>query len=266
MHNQLLLTFNDTEKMNVFLAFIEHLDYIEKIEKIEVKKIENEDLTITEQNFEIELIEPIDAPKNNDYSVQEITNFASQFPTNYLWKAQDIDTYFPKDLKISVQIIQNQLFIMASPNFTHQVISEELGFQMGSFIRTHQLGKLLYAPIDTILDEDNLVQPDILFIAVKRYTIIENGKIKGSPDIVVEIWSPANKKKERDAKHDLYEKNQITEYWQIFPKKQKVIIETMNENGEYEIFSKATKKGTLYSKVLEGFRIETESLFENVEG
>lgn len=243
-----------TKKMNVFLAFIEHLDFIENIEKIE-----------TEQNFEIELIEPIDAPKNNDYSVEEITNFASQFPTNYLWKAQDIDTYFPKDLKISVQIIQNQLFIMASPNEIHQQISMELSAAMHFFAKNNKLGKVLTAPMDTILDEDNLVQPDILFIAVKRYTIIESGKIKGSPDIVVEIWSPANKKKERDAKHNLYEKNQITEYWQIFPKKQKVIIETLNENGEYEIFSKATKKGTLYSKVLEGFRIETESLFENIE-
>lgn len=257
MQNQLLLTFNNTEKMDAFLAFIQHLEFIENIEKLD-----------KEQPIDLEeslVIAPIAPPKDADYCVEEIEHFALQFPENYVWKAKHIEEYFPKDLKISVQIIQNQLLIMASPNFVHQVISEELGFQMGSFIRQNKLGKLLYAPIDTILNEDNLVQPDILFIAITRYDIVEDGKIKGAPDMVIEIWSPANSKKERDAKHSLYENSQITEYWQIFPKKQKVIVETLNEHGKYEVFSKATKKGVLHSKVLEGFTIETQTLFENIE-
>ncbi len=259
MQNQLVLTFNDTKKMKAFLAFVEDIEYIEKAEIIKYNHFIS---NTTEENI---MIIPINPPQNIDYTPEEIIDFTHQFPKKYSWKAQDIEKYFPKNLKVSVQIIQNQLFIMASPHLNHQVISEELGFQLSSFIRQNKLGRLLYAPLDTILDENNLVQPDILFIAVSRYHIIENGKIKGSPDIVVEIWSPANKKKEREAKHNLYEENKVMEYWQIFPKKQKVTIETLNEKGKYETFSKANKKGTLRSKVLEGFEIDIESLFENTK-
>jgi Uma2 family endonuclease len=229
MQNQLLLTFNNTEKMDAFLAFIQHLEFIENIEKLD-----------KEQNIDLEeslVIAPIAPPKDADYCVEEIEHFALQFPENYIWKAKHIEEYFPKDLKISVQIIQNQLLIMASPNDIHQQISMELSASMHFFVKQNKLGKVLTAPMDTILNEDNLVQPDILFIAITRYDIVEDGKIKGAPDMVIEIWSPANSKKERDAKHSLYENSQITEYWQIFPKKQKVIIETLNEHGKYEIFS-----------------------------
>lgn len=119
--------------------------------------------------------------------------------------------------------------------------------------------------MDTIFDENNLVQPDILFIAVSRYYIIEQGKINTAPDLIVEIWLPANKKKERNAKHNLYEKNKITGYWQIFPKTKKVTIETINEERQYEIFAKASKKGIIQSKILEGFSVDIEDLFEILE-
>ena len=49
---------------------------------------------------------------------------------------------------------------MASPNSKHQIISEELGFQMGAFIRRYKLGRVMYAPMDTRLDDNNVFQPD----------------------------------------------------------------------------------------------------------
>ncbi|WP_338812442.1 Uma2 family endonuclease [Bernardetia sp. Wsw4-3y2] len=211
--------------------------------------------------------QPLPSPltQKSDYTVEEIEEYAALFPKKHIWKSSDIETYFPQDLKVSVQIIQNQLFIMPSPNFNHQAISEELGFQMGTFVRQHKAGKIIYAPIDVQFDEDNLFQPDIIFIAVSRYHIIENKKVQEAPNLVVEIWSPSNAKKEREMKHKIYETQGVTEYWQIFPKKREVKVEVLNEEGKYKLFSEAKKVGKVQSKVLNGFEIEIETLFEEVD-
>ena len=86
--------------------------------------------------------------------------------------------------------------------------------------------------------------------------------VDGSPDLVVEIWSPGNTSDEKAMKQEQYRKNAVTEYWQIEPKAQKVKIEVLNATQQYEIFSEATKTGKVKSKVLEGFELEIATLFE----
>jgi Uma2 family endonuclease len=208
---------------------------------------------------------PLPLAQKSDYTFEEIEEYAALFPKNHTWKSADIETYFPEDLKVSVQIIQNQLFIMASPNFDHQEISMELSSAMHVFCKTHKIGKVVTAPLDIRFDEDNLFQPDIIFIAVSRYHIIENKKVKDAPNLVVEIWSPSNVKKEREMKHKTYENQGVTEYWQIFPKKREVKVEVLNEEGKYNVFSEAKKTGKVKSKVLNGFEIEIQTLFEEME-
>lgn len=208
---------------------------------------------------------PLPLAQKSDYTFEEIKEYAELFPKNHTWKSADIETYFPQDLKVSVQIIQNQLFIMPFPNFNHQEISMEVSFQMGTFIRQHKAGKIVTAPIDVHFDKDNLFQPDIIFIAVSRYHIIKNKKVQEAPNLVVEIWSPSNVKKEREMKHKTYENQGVTEYWQIFPKKREVKVEVLNEEGKYKLFSEAKKIGKVQSKVLNGFEIEIETLFEEME-
>jgi Uma2 family endonuclease len=253
------MTYENTETITLIIqkekkeAFLEMLKLFDFVEPLLEKK--------TEQELE-------DGLENAQFSLnpsfEEIQAIASHFPDNYQWTYQDLQTHFPKDLKISVQVIQNQLFIMPSPSLLHQSISEELTFQMGTFLRKHKLGKLMYAPMDVKFDEDNVTQPDILFVAISRYEILGENNVRGVPDLVVKIWSPANKKKERTLKNKLYQQQGVTEYWQIFPKKKEILIEVLNENQEYEIFSQAKKEGKVRSKVLEGFELSLEDIFESL--
>ncbi len=62
-------------------------------------------------------------------------------------------------------------------------------------------------------------------------------------------------------KHQLYENQGVTEYWQIYPKKKKITVEVLNENQQYEVFSEASKKGTIRSQVLAGFEIDLATVF-----
>ncbi len=254
---KLLLNIPDLEKAEAFLVhFVPYLTFIEEAEMLEDTSAE----ATKEQEENVLLYEEKDT-----YTVEDLEAIVAAFPSDYAWTYSDLEKYFPQNLSIKVEIIDNQIFIMPTPSSEHQIISDELVFQFNLFVRAHQLGRVLSAPMDTKLDEDNTVQPDILFIAVSRYAIIEKNYINGAPDMVVEIWSPSNTQKERERKHNLYEGKAITEYWQIEPSRKSVLVETLGEAGQYEIFSQATEIGSVRSKVLEGFEINLAALFKHVE-
>lgn len=71
----------------------------------------------------------------------------------------------------------------------HQRISRELEFCLLQFLKANNLGEVFYAPCDVYLDDENVVQPDILFISKERANIIGEKNIQGAPDIVIEIIS-----------------------------------------------------------------------------
>jgi hypothetical protein len=57
----------------------------------------------------------------------------------------------------------------------------------------------------------------------------------------------------------------VLEFWEIFPKKSQVIVQTLTHEGVYEVFSEAKKTGEVRSKILEGFTLDTATFFEHDE-
>jgi len=53
----------------------------------------------------------------------------------------------------------------------------------------NNLGKCVFAPVDVYLGDSSVVQPDIIFIANANAGIIKDGKVKGAPDLIVEVLS-----------------------------------------------------------------------------
>jgi len=242
---QVLVNLKDISKAEEFMKFIQYLDFVDSVALLEEEEKEE-----TKTQYY--------TPKSS-YTVEDIEAIAAQFPEDKKWTYADLEKYFPKDLKIKVEILNNRLIIMPSPSFIHQKISMKLSRAMDTFVEEQELGDVITAPMDTKFDEDNLEQPDILFISIKRSAIIEKNVINGAPDLIVEIISPSNHKKEREEKHSLYEISGVQEYWTIFPKKRSVKIEVLEE-GKYELFSEATKEGKVKSSVLEGFEISIKDL------
>jgi len=59
------------------------------------------------------------------------------------------------------------------------------------------------------------VQPDILVVCDPA-KLIEEG-VRGAPDFIVEILSPATALKDQSEKKELYEKKGVREYWVVNP-------------------------------------------------
>ena len=76
---------------------------------------------------------------------------------------------------------------------------------------------LLYPPTDVMLSDNDVVQPDLIFVSRAREHIITEAKIQGAPDLVVEILSPSTASRDWRDKLDLYERHGVAEYWLVDP-------------------------------------------------
>jgi len=71
------------------------------------------------------------------------------------------------------------------------------------------------APTDVILSDSDVVQPDIFIVCDSRK--ITEEVIKGAPDMIVEVLSPATSLKDRREKKQLYEWAGVKEYLLVDP-------------------------------------------------
>jgi len=111
------------------------------------------------------------------------------------------------------ELLHGVVFLSPSPDSGHQSIVVEM---LRVFLPLVQLGKWFTAPMDVVLDEGEVLQPDLLWIAPERQAIISK-RIMGAPDLVIEILSPSTLKRDRGPKFSLYERYGVRELWLVNP-------------------------------------------------
>ena len=120
-----------------------------------------------------------------------------------------------------------------APNLYHQEISRRIQFQLYSAIEIPELGVVIDAPVDVQLSDHNIVQPDLVVITKQRRYIMTPTKVKGIPDLLIEILSPSNPTHDLITKRQAYLECEVPEYWIVFPDEHKVLQLTL-VNGEYQ--------------------------------
>jgi Uma2 family endonuclease len=120
------------------------------------------------------------------------------------------------------ELINDVIYMSPTPNYKHQKLSAALIAEIYVHAKKNESGTCL-ATIDVFFDGKNVFQPDILFITKENMGIIQNGKIKGSPDLIIEILSPGNKKHDTEKKKTVYEKFGVKEYFIIDPESKTTI-------------------------------------------
>lgn len=172
--------------------------------------------------------------------MQYITNFSDldlsatySYADYLLWRFEQ-----------SVELIKGKVFKMSpASSVRHQRISFKLS---GEFYKhfADSLCQVFAAPFDVRLldraksskqnkDIYTVVQPDLCVICDKG-KLDEQGCI-GSPDLIIEILSPGNSKKEMKIKYALYEESGVREYWVVYPSEYVVLQFVLNEADKYEL-------------------------------
>ncbi|MBM3998834.1 MAG: Uma2 family endonuclease [Planctomycetes bacterium] len=125
------------------------------------------------------------------------------------------------------EIIEGEHFVNPAPSLYHQEVSRHVQFQLYTQIELEGLGKVIDAPVDLQLSDHDIVQPDLVIVTRERKHILTPTKIKGVPDLVVEILSPSNSDHDLKTKRNLYARAGIPEYWIVFPDEHQVLQLTL---------------------------------------
>ena len=198
------------------------------------------------------------------YTREDILQIVAKFPKKKRWTFHDLQniTYFPADIRIKIELINYKIFIGMDPKLLHQEILTNVSAELNMFVRKNKLGKTYVAPSAIKIDDGTILKPDILYISVSKSHAITDDCIETAPELVIEVISPANYKKLRTQKKELYANFGVQEYWEIYPKKHKIVIETIDETTQTFVpYSEAKKVGSVKSKVLDGFELRLEDIF-----
>jgi len=159
------------------------------------------------------------------------------------------------------ELIEGELLMTPSPITNHQRISGRIEFALRKFVSENDLGEVFDAPYDVYLDDENVVQPDMMFISKGRSKIIGEKNLQGAPDLVVEILSESTAYRDLIQKKKLYAKFGVKEYWIVVPEEKTIDIYSLKDKS-YLLYKSYGKDATLESMSLRGFRIELKNIFK----
>jgi len=142
----------------------------------------------------------------------------------------------------------------------HQRISRKIEFILEKYVTENNLGEVFYAPMDVYLDNENVVEPDILFISKDRLDIIGEKSINGAPDLIIEIISESSAYRDMVQKKRLYAKFGVREYWIVIPDESSIEIYALVDN-KYNLHKTFNKDENLESPYLKGFKIQLSGIF-----
>lgn len=171
-----------------------------------------------------------------------------------------------------LELIKGKIFKMTpAPAPIHQKISWNISGELYNYLKGKSC-QAFSAPFDVRLPQANpfginkdiytVVQPDISVVC-------DAGKIDGkgctgAPDIVIEILSPGNNKKELRNKYEVYEESGVKEYWIISPQDKTFLRYMLTDTGSYQASKLMTMGDQVTTPVLPGFILDLDVIFENV--
>ncbi|WP_182865585.1 Uma2 family endonuclease [Rhodopirellula sp. JC639] len=136
------------------------------------------------------------------------------------------------------EIIDGDHYVNPAPSTYHQTVSKRLQHQLYTQFELAGKGLVFDAPADVQLTAHDIVQPDLVVILSAKTQMITPTKIKGVPDLIVEIISPSTSDNDRKLKKDLYQRVGVTEYWIADPFEH-AIEQWVLQSGGYQLLPAA---------------------------
>jgi Uma2 family endonuclease len=115
------------------------------------------------------------------------------------------------------ELYDGEVYEVPSPLPLHQIVSARLHLTLADYVRDHG-GIVLYAPLDIVFTEYDVVQPDLLLFTRERQHLINPRKVtRVQPDLAIEILSPGTAGNDRGRKMRLLARHGVREVWLVDP-------------------------------------------------
>lgn len=158
--------------------------------------------------------------------------------SRYLWQGNyTIEDYLAIPDGQRVELIDGVIYDMASPAIVHQDIQLDIAMKLKEASRKHPGCRVYTPPCDVQLDKDDktVVQPDVFVICHKDR--VSRKRIIGAPDLVIEILSPATRKKDIEVKYGKYAHAGVQEYWMVDPDRQQIYVTVFADDDRISMYT-----------------------------
>ncbi len=161
------------------------------------------------------------------------------------------------------EIIDGVLYMTTAPSNFHQYIVGNLTGLVGWPFQQTGAGFWFTAPIGLLIPGCDPVQPDFLLVRAERRTIIANRRIRGVPDLIVEVLSPGNRAQDTVVKRAAYARASLPEYWIVRPDTRDILVYTAPEPAasDFSAVQRFASDTVLTSPTIAGMTLDVAALF-----
>ena len=156
------------------------------------------------------------------------------------------------------EIVRGVLYVTPSPSPQHQRLSKRLEVQLMAYFEERSLGEVFNAPLDVILTESDIVQPDLLVVADPDQ--VSGRGIERAPLLAVEILSPSTRKHDRELKLERYAELGVRHYWIVDPETKTVELMQLAGNA-YEMTVEGRGDATIAHPGFDGLVLDLAALW-----
>jgi Uma2 family endonuclease len=147
-----------------------------------------------------------------------------------------------------------------SPSEWHQKATVRFVYYLFNHVELAGRGRVYTAPFDVELAPDVVVQPDVIVLLSASMHKITSARIKGAPDLVIEVLSPGSIQYDRTLKYAAYARAGVKEYWIADPQSQTVEVLTLEEEI-YHIQGVFKGAEILHSYIVPDLPVQVQQFF-----
>ncbi len=201
------------------------------------------------------------ADQETEFAAGEpVWEIAQLFPAQGQWSEDD---YLELDTNHLIEYSYGYIEVLEMPTELHQDIVFILAQLLAQFVKVHDLGKVLFAPLRVRVGPKKYREPDIVFM-FKAHSERRGEQYWNGADLVMEVLSPGNRNLDLVTKRREYARAGIPEYWLVDPEYRTIVVLFL-EGQRYTIYGEFHMGEQAASRLLEGFSIDVSALFTQAE-
>jgi Uma2 family endonuclease len=113
-----------------------------------------------------------------------------------------VEDYMALPEGVRAELVGGEILVSPAPTPLHQIVGDRIAAQLRAWGEARRAGTAITSPLDVHLPSEDIVQPDVVFVSYSRRAIVQDG-IRGVPDLVVEVLSPSDIRRDRVVKRQL---------------------------------------------------------------
>ena len=158
------------------------------------------------------------------------------------------------------ELLLGKLVPAPSPSLWHQTVVSFLWRHLQR-IASQARGRAFTAPLDVVLADHSVVQPDVIYVSAGRTCILRD-RVLGVPDLLIEVLSPGTVRRDTGEKMSLYALSGVPEYWLVDPTARRFDF-LVNESGRF--VPPASLAGRYTSSRLPEIHLDVAELWREID-